>query len=356
MAKLMKVLKRVFLAAVVAASACATPAGAQITFDLFVDPHPTVAGGTIGFAFAGNKFVGSAQADGFGVLYSTDLSGGNLQPFAANIAIPGGNYASEHAIAGSLGLGGFPSRDLYVAAGNAVLHISNDGTRSDLLVTGLSGAVDALIFDAVGTFGHDLLLSTTAGNIYRVDSSGRALLIASISAKIEGLDVAPLGAGFGRFDGQLIIVGESDGLVRAVSLTGTVTVLNQATPIPQPETITFVPLDLGASGSPVEGLYGAMYPNTIMKADISQFRLFKGDAIVRTESLDQRISRMHWNGQTFEITVIGFNPAEGEGALFVSPTMINPGVDTCPGNSGKHDSPKGSRLAPRSPHRAQGLS
>jgi hypothetical protein len=156
------------------------------------------------------------------------------------------------------------------------------------------------------------------------------MLLASLGARVEGLDIVPPGAGFGPFDGQLIALSETEGLIRAISPVGTVTVLNQGNPIPEPESIHFVPMDLGASGSPIEGLYSANFPPNILKASASEFKLFKGDAIVRTEQLDQRISRVHWNGHNFDITVIGYGPAQGEDAVFVTPTMIDPGGETCP--------------------------
>ncbi len=71
-------------------------ARAQLTFDIFVDPHTVVSGGTIGFTFAGDKFVGSVQKDGFGVLYETDLKGSNLKVFAPTTSIPSGSPAQEH--------------------------------------------------------------------------------------------------------------------------------------------------------------------------------------------------------------------------------------------------------------------
>jgi len=319
----------------------AIPAKAQMTFTVFVDPHPTVSGGTIGFAFAGNKFVGSSQGNGAGILYFTDLAGGNKQLFAPQVIIPGGNPFSEHSLASSLGLGGFPQRDVYVGAGDGVLHISNDGSRSDMLVSELGLPVQALLFDPIGTFGHELIASTTGGQIFRINRSGVATLLATVGQNVEGLDVVPIGAGFGPFDGYLITTSEGDGLLRAISSTGTVTILNQGNPIPDAESVHFVPLDLGASGSPMEGLYAANFPTNILKASASQFSSLKGDAIVRTEQLDQRISRVHWDGRDFVITVIGYAPAQGEDAFFLTPAMINPDSSTCPPPSDDDDHDRG---------------
>ncbi len=47
-----------------------------VSFSVFTDPHtnPGISGGTIGFSFAGDMFVGSVQRDGQNVLYATDLT------------------------------------------------------------------------------------------------------------------------------------------------------------------------------------------------------------------------------------------------------------------------------------------
>jgi hypothetical protein len=80
--------------------AFAIPAKAQLTLNVFVDPHPTVSGGTIGFTFAGDKFVGSVAGDGMGILYSTDLNGGKTLVFAPSVSVPGPSIYGEHVLCG----------------------------------------------------------------------------------------------------------------------------------------------------------------------------------------------------------------------------------------------------------------
>ena len=162
----------VILALLLAGSIFEIPVRAQMTTNIFTNPHPTVYEGTIGFTFAGNKFVGSVQKDGTGVLYSTDLSGANIQVIDLCVSVPTGSLDSEHFVASSLGFGGFPRGDIYIAAGNSILHVSNDGTNSNVFVTGLASAVRAITFDVYGQFGYDMLVSTVGGQIYRANSSG----------------------------------------------------------------------------------------------------------------------------------------------------------------------------------------
>lgn len=307
-------------------SLCSESARAQITMQVFVDPHTIVSGGTIGFAYAGNKFVGSVDHDGVGALYATDLDGTNLRVFAPSVSLPVGSIDREHFVASSVGLGGFPARDVYVGASNQIFHIANDGATSDLFVSGLSTPVRGILFDLVGTFDNEMLVSTYGGQVYRVNSSGTAKLLASVGEDTEGMDIAPLGGGFGAFDGKLIVASERSGLLRAITPDGKTTILNQSNPIPWAEMVAFVPLDLGASGSPVEGLYEANWTINVLKADRAQFLMYKGDLIVTSEIGDRRISRMHWNGASFDITRVGAIPNQGEDGMFVTNAMINPEV------------------------------
>lgn len=311
-----------------------TLAQAQVTMQVFVNPHPVVSSGTIGFTFAGTKFVGSVAGDGSGILYSTDLSGGNVQVFAPNVSLAGSNAFDEHVVVASLGMGGFPLWDIYVATGVGVLHITSDGTRSDMFATGLASPVRGMMFDGIGTFGHDLLVSTQGGQVYRINSSGVASLLASVGEDVEGMDIPPIGAGFGSFDGQLVIVAGNSGLLRAIDPSGKVTVLNANNPIPQPERLSFVPLNVAPGGSPLEGLYSANYPTNVLKASIAQFIPLRGDAVVMGEA-DPRIWRVHWDGSAFEFTVVGSSSGEAEDGFFLGPNTLNPGVCSDPGTHGR---------------------
>jgi hypothetical protein len=336
--------------------ASAMPAKAQIRLDVFVDPHPTVSGGTIGFAFAGNKFVGSVDHDGTGVLYQTDLDGRNLRLFAPSVNIPGGSVDHEHILVSSLGLGGFPRHDIYVAGGTSILHISNDGKRSQVFAS-FGMPVRAMTFDGVGMFNYDLLVATYSGDIYKVNHLGVVYFLASVGEDVEGMQVAPLNARFGYYDGQLILIGVASGLIRAIGPRGSLATLNLTAPIPYPESLYFVPMDLGATGNHLEGLYSASWPLNVLKAGPEEFADFKGDAIVMSEVGDHRISRVHWNGAKFEITVIGYFPNQAEDGFFVGPETLSPG-GSCPAqeNTGNQEQnewcwPNCEKSHPRRPKR-----
>lgn len=323
------------LAVVAALLVFANSGRAQLNLQPFVNPHPVVTAGTIGFAFAGDMFVGSVQSDGTGVLYQTDLLGKNVALFAPDVSIPPGSYSSEHPVAGSPGLGGFPLWDVYVGAGDSVIHISHDGTESDVFATNLPGPVAAIRFDSFGTFGFEMLVATWYGAVCHINSVGVSACPVNSLGLVEGMDIAPPGAGFGPFDGQLITVSETSGLVQAISPSWQVTVLNGENPIPDAESLNFVPLNVGSSGSAVEGFYEANYTSNsdIVKAAAGQFSSFKGDAVIATEMPPAPIWRMHWVGTRFVISQIGASPAQAEGATFVTPGML--ARTACPVTGGR---------------------
>jgi len=109
------------------------------------------------------------------------------------------------------------------------------------------------------------------------------------------------------------VAAEGSGLLRAIDWSGKVTVLNPGNPISSAESINFVPLNLGKSGSSLEGFYEAHYTPNIVKAEGSEFAGFKGDAIVSAEF--GPVWRVHWNGTAFEITVITANPGQVEDGI-----------------------------------------
>lgn len=311
------------LLAVVLGVVASIPARA-VVFNTFTDPHPTVGGGTIGFAYAGDKFIGSVQTDGTGALYSTDLTGGNVQVFAPGVSLAP-SPSSEHFVSASVGAGGFPNRDVYVAASNSVVHISHDGTSSSVFAGGFGGDVRGILFDTVGSFGGDMLVTTNAGNVYRVNSAGASSLLNSTGEDTEGLDVAPTGAGFGTFDGDLVVASEGSGLLRAITPTGSMTDINPNDRIAGAEELSFVPLTLGLSGNPVEGMYGANYTENVLKADAGQFAGMQGDVIVTSET-GHGVFRGHWNGATFGVTQVGAFSAQPEDGIFVTAAHITGGV------------------------------
>lgn len=276
---------------------------------------------TIGFAYAGDKFVGSVY---YGAnnnqLYSTDLLGGNVQKFGA--PLPGAS--GEVYVSSSLGVGGFGPRDVFAGsqASGDVWRVSHDGSSQGLFASGLFGGVRSIAFDPYGLYGLDMIVATSAGYVYRVNNAGSATLLASVGEDAEGLSFAPQAWGpYGA--GTLFVASEGSGSLRAITPGGTVTTAISG--IYGAEMVSFVPLNLGTSGDPVEGFYAAAYPNNIQKASASDFLPYLGDAIITSET-GHHVYQVHWTGSAFAATDIGIFPAQPEDGIFVTADIIHPPV------------------------------
>lgn len=280
----------------------------------------------IGFSYAGNKFVGSVY---FGTnnnqLYQTDLNGNSVSTFGT--PIPGAS--GEIYVSSSLGLGGFGLRDVFASQGNGIYRFNNDGTGGANFVSGLTGSVRGIAFDPYGAYNNDMLVTTNAGRVYRVNSGGTATQIANLGVDTEGLDFAP--QQFGSIAANtLVVASEGNGRLSAIDPTGSVSDLSLIVP-GAIEMLSFVPLTLGNSGSPLEGFYAASYPVDVVHAAASEFVPYRGDAIVTAEGSHQ-IFQIHWDGTQFLATDIGVFPNQPEDGIFVTADIINPGctqTNTC---------------------------
>lgn len=308
--------------------ALASPASA-ITFSPFVTGADLSAGlgntAAIGFSYAGDRFVGSVY---FGAnnnqLYQTNLGGGGLSLFGS--PIPGAS--GEIYVSSSLGLGAWPSRDIYAAQGNGVYHITHTGTNVGTFVSGLNGGVRGIAFDPYGLYNFDMIVTTNAGGVYRVDAAGTPTLIASGLGDTEGLDFAP--QAFGPIPAHtLFVMSEGSGQINAIAPTGAQT--NLGLFIPTAEMLAFVPLNLGVSGNPVEGFYAAAYPTHVTKAPASEFTAFRGDAIATSEFGNGVDAVWHIfydaASASFHAVNLGDFPGQPEDGIFVTAALITPGCE-----------------------------
>jgi len=86
--------------------------------------------------------------------------------------------------------------------------------------------------------------------------------------------------------------------------------------------VSFVPLNIGQSGNPVEGFYAASFPTNIVKAAPGDFLPYIGHAIITEEGGGQRIYDISWNGSAFVTAVIGSFPGQAEDGIFVTADII----------------------------------
>jgi hypothetical protein len=327
------------------------PAGGTVNLTVFTNPHQILTPpgwsakpGTIGFCFAGDKFVGSVYTSGPDCLYECDLNGVPKPLSGVPYDIPDGALTFEHMVASSFGVAGWPLRDIYVGYG--LVPPNNDGgiyrigkIPADTGIWWHLPAIDqyprGLLFDPVGTFGGDLLISTYEGHIYRVNHLKQIVSHWLIGRESEGMDIAPLGGGFGpsgaNYDGDLFIANEFTNSVWVISPDGAV---NQdlGVYIPgKPEELSFVPMDLDAASS-VQGFYAADYEPDVLKGAASQFVPYRGDLIVTSEvNTGNNLYDVHWNGAAFAVTCIGSFPVgnQPEDGIFVTDSIVNPKWGPC---------------------------
>jgi hypothetical protein len=297
---------------------------ASIDFSTFVTSSSigAVEGGntsTIAFNYAGNRFVGSVYFNN--QLYQTSLTGGSVATFGAPLP-ESSSSVGEVVVAASLGQGGFASGDVYAGSGadGKIYQFSNSGSSQSLFATlpGAAGTVRQIFFDPGSSFGGDMLVTTTSGNIYKVNSSGAATLVASVSEDTEGMDIAT--SAWGSFAGDLLVGSENSGTIRLVSPTGVVTVVGSVGEFPGAETVSFVPLNLNGS-DPLQGFYVANYATNVQFANASNFTGLLGDAIVTDEFGGSTLWDVHYNGSTFTVTPFTFTGnriSQFEDGIFVT--------------------------------------
>jgi hypothetical protein len=325
---------RIALALGIGAAALWNPAQANtITFSTFVDSGAIAAneGGntsTIAFNYTGTSFVGSVY---FGAdnnrLYSTNLTGGGVAPFGQ--PIPG--FSGEVVIGASLGQAGFAKGAVYAGngGGNQIYLVPSSGPPVLFGTTGNAENIRQIFFDPGSSFGGKMIVTTNSGRIYTFNSAGTPTLLANVGEDTEGMDIAS--SAYGQYTGDLLVSSEGTGEIRAISPAGQITVLKSSLGgnifIPEAETISTVPLDLGASGNPLEGFYVANYPVNIQFADAAEFSGLQGDAIVTSEdSSNARIWELAYNGDalnTFTVTQVGNLPNQSEDGIFVTAQRIN---------------------------------
>jgi hypothetical protein len=301
-----------------------SPARAAVTFNTFVSAADIDAaeGGnnsTIAFNYTGTSFVGSVY---FGPdnnqLYSTNLNGTGVTQFGQTI--PG--FTGEVVVGVGLGQGGFTGGAVYAGNGGGpqIYLVPSSGAPSLFATVPDGGNVRQIFFDPGSTFGGNMLVTTNAGHVYEITSSGGVSLLASLGEDSEGMDIAS--STFGPASGDLLVASEGSGDLHAITPAGAVSLI--ASGIDEAETVSTVPSNLCSSNNPLEGFYVANYATDIQKAAASDFCAYQGDAIV-TEEINggpSPVNDVSWSGTGYVVTPIGDLPGQSEDGIFVTAQRI----------------------------------
>jgi hypothetical protein len=110
--------------------------------------------------------------------------------------------------------------------------------------------------------------------VYSIDSSGTVTLIANLGGDAEGLDFTP--QAFGNIPvGMLVVV--SEGTRQLNVIAPNVTMTDWRLHFGTPEMLSFVPLNLGFIGNPLEGFYASNYSYNAIKVGASEFSAYKSE-------------------------------------------------------------------------------
>jgi hypothetical protein len=215
-----------------------------------------------------------------------------------------------------------------------VIRVTRTGVGSDF--ASLPGPfLGGIGFDRVGTFGHRLLVISTANqrsSLYAVDCRGRVAPVVVDGPLVEGgIAVAP--RSFGRFAGRLIAVDEMGGGIYAFQRNGHVATLAKPN-LPAGgdigiESLGFVPRGLGAHGAAFladRGVPGNAHPGTdsilsVSAAALERAGVRAGDLLIATEGGAETVAVRCAAGRKCSVRAVGSGPdvAHAEGHIVFRP-------------------------------------
>jgi RHS repeat-associated protein len=201
---------------------------------------------------------------------------------------------------GGMSLGGFQAGELFTGSGapGVVVRVSADGSTVQnpwVTLPGESGLMrGSLHVDRTGVFGGDLIVVTTAGGVWRVNSAGQATRLASIPTHLEGLSTIPdIPQKYGPWAGKILIGAEGQRRFYTVDARGNTAFFDLDI---YPEDIDLIPEN--------ENFFGVDFgSNRLLGAPASAFRDMVGDLLVAQE-LPGTLYRVRWNGTEFEKTAL----------------------------------------------------
>ncbi len=193
---------------------------------------------------------------------------------------------------------GFVAGDLFVGNGvdGQIARITDGGATVINPWVDLPGDNNGLMrgslyVDRTGLYDGHLIAVTTAGQVWRIDSTGVPTLIASVGVHLEGCIVVPdAPARFGPLAGRIIAGAENESLLHAFTADGTMVTYNVGVAIED--------IDIA---SPRENFFGVNFGTSrLLGAPADQFHSVMGDVILTQEShTGVGLYRLKWTGTDF---------------------------------------------------------
>ncbi len=260
---------------------------------------------------------------------------GTFTPFSSVSGLTDEVYLA--AIQNSTCQDGFTTGDLYFGTGTpgVIARLSNDGTTLTnpwVTLPGETGLLrGGLHQDLACVAGGDLIVTTTAGDVWRVNAAGTARELASNfgAQELEGPTTVPNDpARYGPWSGQILAADENRNVVWSIDPTTGKTSrsdLAGGATFPRAEGVLVVP--------PNENFFGVDFgDSTLEGASASEFTDVVGDVIVATEQGGKLID-VKWNGTSFVTTdLLSKDVKQWEGTTFAPAGL--PSVGPVPGEGG----------------------
>ena len=194
---------------------------------------------------------------------------------------------------------GFPPGLLFVGNGvdGQIVRISADGSEIQNPWVDLPGDDNglmrgSLIVDSTGAWGGDLVVCTTAGEVWRVNPAGIPTLIADVGVHLEGMIIVPdAEPRYGPLAGKAIAGAENEGLLWAFGVDGSVASYELG--------VNVEDIDLIVPG---ENFFGVNYGGSQLYGTPStNFDAIVGDIMLTQEHLPSGATglyRLRWTGES----------------------------------------------------------
>ena len=201
---------------------------------------------------------------------------------------------------GGFNRGGFPAGTLFsgTGQGGAILRVSADGSVVDnpwLVLPGETGLMrGSLHVDRTGVFGGDLIVVTTNGGVWRINSARAPTKLAQIATHLEGLNTIPDDpARYGPWAGKILIGAEQQSRLYTVDAQGAVAFYELGI---APEDIEVIPANQNFFGSDFGG-------GNLWGIRASSFAGMVGDLLIAQEA-PGILWWVRWNGVSFDVSKV----------------------------------------------------
>lgn len=238
--------------------------------------------------------------------FETVASDGTHSQFSA-----ASGFANEVKIATvrSGNTGGFTTGDLFTGNGidGQVARITNNGATiispwADLPGNGNGLMRGSLYVDRTGVFNDELIVVTTAGEVWQIDSSGTGTFLVDVNTHLEGVITVPNNVGlYGPLAGKIIAGAENTGgLMYVIAPDGTFQTFDLDIDI---EDIDLIPAN--------ENFFGVNFgTGNLLGATASDFAPFAGDILLTDEFFTDGVGlyRLFWDGFNLQTQVLTLDP------------------------------------------------